>query len=64
VTLGLAAAGVFTWQQVPGFVAAQMAGGVCGGILVYLFYMDQAGRSALPTRTWSIVARQATELPR
>lgn len=40
VTLGLAAAGVFTWEQVPGFIAAQLAGGVCGGILVYLFYLD------------------------
>jgi glycerol uptake facilitator protein len=40
VTLGLAAAGAFSWAQAPAFVAAQMSGGVCGGILVYLYYKD------------------------
>jgi glycerol uptake facilitator protein len=40
VTLGLAAAGVFSWQQVPGFLAAQMVGAIFGAILVYLFYKD------------------------
>jgi glycerol uptake facilitator protein len=56
VTLGLAAAGVFSWDQVPGFVAAQMAGGVCGGVLVYLFYKDHyplTGDAGLKLATFS-----------
>jgi glycerol uptake facilitator protein len=40
VSIGLAAAGAFPWEQVPGFVAAQLAGGIFGAILVYLFYKD------------------------
>jgi len=38
VTVGLAAAGEFPWADVPGFVIAQMLGGILGGTLVYLFY--------------------------
>lgn len=38
VTLGLAAAGKFSWEQVPLFVSAQMAGGFVGAVLVFLFY--------------------------
>lgn len=40
VTIGLAAAGKFAWELVPGFIAAQMLGAVLGGALVYLFYRD------------------------
>lgn len=40
VSIGLAAAGEFSWGEVPGFVAAQMAGGMCGAILLFLFYKD------------------------
>ena len=40
VTIGLAAAGKFAWPQVAGFVAAQLAGGVVGGAVVYFFYKD------------------------
>jgi glycerol uptake facilitator protein len=43
VSIGLAAAGAFSWVQVPGYVAAQMAGGILGAILVYLFYKDHYG---------------------
>ncbi len=38
VTLGLAAAGVFEWAKVPGYVAAQLAGAALGAALVWLFY--------------------------
>lgn len=38
VTVGLAVAGEFAWEQVPGFVAAQMAGAFTGAVLVFLFY--------------------------
>jgi glycerol uptake facilitator protein len=38
VTVGLAAAGKFEWEQVPLYVSAQMAGAFVGAILVFLFY--------------------------
>ena len=40
VTIGLAAAGQFKSDQVAGYLAAQMLGGISGGALVYLFYRD------------------------
>jgi len=40
VTIGLAQAGEFSWSLVPGYLAAQMAGGFLGAVLVYLFYRD------------------------
>lgn len=40
VTVGLAAAGVFPWHYVAGYIAAQMAGAFCGAVLVYAFYKD------------------------
>lgn len=39
VTLGLASIGKFGWGLVPGYIAAQMAGGFFGGVLVYLTYL-------------------------
>lgn len=41
VTLGLAVAGNFEWSLVAGYIAAQMLGGFCGAVLVWLFYKDQ-----------------------
>ena len=38
VTLGLASIGDFAWSQVPGYIAAQLAGGFTGAVLVYLAY--------------------------
>ncbi len=40
VSIGLAVAGAgdFGWTQVPGYVAAQLAGGIFGAIVVFLFY--------------------------
>ena len=40
VTIALAAAGRFEWALVPGFVTAQLLGGMLGAALVYLFYRD------------------------
>jgi glycerol uptake facilitator protein len=40
VTLGLATASVFDWQLVPGYMLAQMAGGIAGAVLVYVFYQS------------------------
>jgi glycerol uptake facilitator protein len=40
VTLGLAIAGKFAWSEVLGYVVAQMLGGFCGALLVWLYYKD------------------------
>ncbi|MDD6364152.1 MAG: aquaporin family protein [Bacteroidales bacterium] len=40
LTLALAVTGSFSWASVPGYVLAQMAGGFCGAVLVWLFYKD------------------------
>ncbi|MDG2947681.1 aquaporin family protein [Bisgaard Taxon 10/6] len=40
VTIGVAVKGSFDWAMVPGYIAAQIAGGVLGGFIVYLFYRD------------------------
>ncbi len=53
VTFALASVGEFPWSQVFGYVAAQVAGGLTGAILVWLTYLphwkatdDQAGKLA------------------
>jgi len=38
VTLGLAIGHDFSWAKIPGYICSQMAGGVVGGILVFIFY--------------------------
>ena len=38
VTLGLAIGADFSWAKVPGYIGSQMAGGLIGGILVFIFY--------------------------
>jgi len=40
VTIGLAIAGQFAWNEVLGYIVAQMLGGLCGAMLVYAFYKD------------------------
>lgn len=40
VSIGLAAAGVFSWAYVPAYIIAQLLGGFVGAVLVYLFYKD------------------------
>ena len=40
VTFGLAMAGQFDWALAPGYVAAQLLGGIFGATLVFLFYRD------------------------
>jgi glycerol uptake facilitator protein len=40
VTLGLAVAGKFSSDMVPGFICAQLLGGIAGGTLVFLLYRD------------------------
>jgi glycerol uptake facilitator protein len=38
VTLGLAMVDKFSWANVPCYMGSQMAGGLVGGILVFIFY--------------------------
>ncbi len=40
VTVGLAVAGLFPWENVAGYIVAQFIGGMIGAALVYLFYID------------------------
>lgn len=39
VTIGLASIGSFAWNDVPGYIAAQMVGGFAGALLVWLTYL-------------------------
>src|SRR5262249_57259466 len=54
VTIALARIGSFPWQQVPGYIAAQMVGAIGGAVLVWLAYLphwhatdDRAGKLAV-----------------
>ncbi|HEX3039460.1 MAG TPA: MIP/aquaporin family protein [Caproiciproducens sp.] len=40
LTIALAAAGSFAWGMVPGYIAAQVLGGILGGCIVYLLFKD------------------------
>ncbi len=48
VTIGLATIGSFAWGEVPGYIAAQMAGGFLGAILVWLMYLPHWGATTDP----------------
>jgi glycerol uptake facilitator protein len=39
VTVALASIGQFPWARVPGFILAQMIGGLAGGVIVWLAYL-------------------------
>jgi glycerol uptake facilitator protein len=54
VTLGMAAAGTFPWEKVPGFILAQMAGAFTGGVLVWVFYFNHWKASGDPGAKLSI----------
>jgi glycerol uptake facilitator protein len=46
VTIGLAAIGTFPWANVPGYIAAQMAGAFLGAVIVWLAYLPHWGATA------------------
>lgn len=48
VTIAMAAIGKFPWADVPGYVAAQIAGGFLGGVIVWLTYLPHWGVTADP----------------
>lgn len=52
VTIAFAAIGTFAWAKVPMYLAAQMAGGVVGGIIVWLVYLPH----------WSVTPDPAAKL--
>ena len=39
VSIALASIGTFPWSKVPGYIAAQIAGGFLGGVIVWLAYL-------------------------
>jgi glycerol uptake facilitator protein len=45
VTVGLAAAGKFSWSLAAGYIAAQMIGAIVGATLVFVFYRDHYAAS-------------------
>jgi len=54
VTIAMASLGKFAWADVPAYIAAQVAGGVLGGVIVWLAYLphwaatnDQPGKLAV-----------------
>lgn len=48
VSLGLAAAGSFSWGLVVPYIVAQMLGGFVGAVLVYVYYKDHFDATADP----------------
>lgn len=46
VTLGLAAAGKFPWEYVLPYIVSQIAGGIFGAVIVYVFYKDHFDATA------------------
>lgn len=45
VTVGLATATKFPWENAAGYIAAQLAGGIVGAVLVFLFYREHYAAS-------------------
>ncbi len=50
VTIGLATIGDFPWANVPSYVAAQMIGGILGGVVVWLAYLPHWAVTVDPAR--------------
>lgn len=48
VTIGLAIAGTFKWAVVPGYLLAQMIGGMLGAFLCFLAYKDHFTKTEEP----------------
>jgi len=48
VTIGLAAAGEFPWQQAPPYLLAQFIGAMAGALSVWLMYKDHFNQTADP----------------
>ncbi len=56
VTIGLAAIGSFPWNEVPGYIAAQMIGGFVGAVLVWLAYLPHWSATPDPAAKLAVFA--------
>src|SRR4029078_5152418 len=56
VTIALATPAAFSWASVPGYIAAQVAGGFVGGIVVWLTYLPHWKVTEDPARTLGVVS--------
>ena len=56
VTVGLATIGSFPWADVPGYIAAQMAGGFVGALLVWLMYLPHWAETRDPVAKLAVFA--------
>jgi len=56
VTIGLASIGSFPWNEVPGYVAAQLAGGLAGAVLVWLAYLPHWAATPDPKSKLAVFA--------
>jgi len=60
ISIAAAAVGRFEWNLVPGYIAAQMLGGVVGGILVYAFYRPHFADTADPDAKLAVFCNAPT----
>lgn len=51
LTIALAVGGMFDWALVPGYVIAQILGGIVGGILVYILFKDHSMQRKIRARS-------------
>ena len=56
VTFGLAAIGSFPWSDVPGYIAAQLIGGLVGAVLVWLVYLPHWAATPDPKAKLAVFA--------
>ena len=56
VTFGLAAIGSFPWSDVPGYIAAQLIGGLAGAVLVWLVYLPHWAATPDPKAKLAVFA--------
>jgi glycerol uptake facilitator protein len=56
VTIGLASIGSFPWNEVPGYIAAQLAGGLAGAVLVWLVYLPHWAATPDPKSKLAVFA--------
>jgi glycerol uptake facilitator protein len=56
VTIGLAAIGSFPWNEVPGYIVAQMIGAFVGAVLVWLAYLPHWSATPDPAAKLAVFA--------
>lgn len=56
VTIGLATAGLFKWELVPGYILAQLLGAITGALLCWVIYRDHFDRTEDQTAKLAVFA--------